>query len=339
MLVSPTIRAAKECYPNALVSVLVREPYGSLLAADPNVHEVVEAGNARGSILDVLADYLRFAIRLRRARYDLVIDVRTGDHGAILSLLTAAPQRVGRHGDDKPIWHNWLFTKIVRNPPIGPPSVHPGADQSLRVARAIGIDTKDSTPRLYLAPVEQARAIELISQFAFAPGTRWVTANPFSRWKYKEWDGGKWSMVIDHIWDAHGISTVLVGSSDEAAACDEIAAKCRGRAFNLAGRTSLGELAAVIKMSTLHMGVDSAAPHMAAALGTPSVTIHGPSDWRAWRVVNDLQKIVTPTMHCVPCNRKGCNDTERSLCLEQLNPQAVIEMVEQLLHSLTKRNN
>ncbi|HEV8644084.1 MAG TPA: glycosyltransferase family 9 protein [Burkholderiales bacterium] len=338
VLATPTIRAIKETHPHARLSVLVRKPYGSLLSADPNLGEVVETASIRGTVFHVIREYVRLARRLRQAQYDLVIDVRTGDRGAILSFLTGAACRVGRHGDEKPFWHDLLFTKIIRDPPVGPPTVHPGADQSLRVVREIGIDTADSIPRLYVSPADHARAIELLAELRLSPDERWVTINPFSRWKYKEWDSSKWKELIERVWEEHGLPVVLIGSQEDVAGCVDIVATARGRTLTLAGRTTLGELAAVIAMSTLHVGVDSAAPHIAAALGTPTVTIHGPTDWRAWRVVSDLHKIVTPTPNYVPRHRMGRDDTHQSRRLDLLGSETVLQTVDEVLRNLLRRS-
>lgn len=331
VLTTPTIRAVKETYPDARVSILVRKPFGSLLVADPNLHEFVEAEKFRGTLLHTLREYFLFARRLRRARYDFVIDLRTGDRGAILSFLTGAPVRVGRHEDHKPFWHDRLFTKIIRDPKTAPPPVHPGADQSLRVVRELGIDTADSTPRLFISPADRLRASDLFAESGITLGTRMVTVNPFSRWKYKEWSNAKWEEVIDRIWDTYRIPSVLIGSPEEAAGCQEIVRGREGRAINLAGRTTLGELAAVISMSSLHLGVDSAAPHIAAALGIPTVTIHGPTDWRAWRVVNEHHKVVSSVMDCLPCNMMGCKGSGQSRCLDELATEPVISAAHELL--------
>jgi heptosyltransferase-3 len=116
----------------------------------------------------------------------------------------------------------------------------------------------------------------------------------------------------------------------------EIVAGREGYTVNLAGKTSLGELAAVISMSSLHMGVDSAAPHIAAALGTPTVTIHGPTDWRAWRIVNEQQRVVSPAMNCLPCNMTGCEGGGKSRCLEELGEEPVISAVLEQLERIHK---
>lgn len=334
VLTTPTIRAVKETYPEARVSIMVRKNFGSLLSADPYLHEVVESTKVRESLLSTLSEYALFVGRLRRTGYDLVIDLRTGDRGAILTFLTGAPERVGRSCSGKQFWHNLLFTKVVRcDPPIGPPHVHPGADQSLRIVREIGIDTENSTPQLHISQYDHERAVGLLLKCGLALDIRYVSVNPFSRWKYKQWCNKKWQQVIDHLWQEYRLPTVFIGSPEEEALAAEIVRGREDRTFCMAGKTTLGELAAIISKSALHIGVDSAAPHIAAALGTATVTIHGPTDWRAWRVADDLHKIICPAMECVPCSRMGCDHSQRSRCLEELGTEAVIAAIDNILQS------
>jgi predicted lipopolysaccharide heptosyltransferase III len=331
VLTTPTIRTIKISYPDAKVSILVSKPYGSLLQADPYIYNIIEVSRYSGNLLYRLRKNAAFARQLRQAHYDLVIDLRTGDHGAILAFLTGAAVRVGSPGNSKQFWRKFVFTKILSNIKSAPPPTHPGADQSLRILRAIGIDTPDTKPRLFVTSQDRARAEELLKRGGLTPESRWITINPFSRWKYKEWDKEKWGETVDRLWEIYKLPAVLIGAPEETAECLKICIGREGRAISLAGKTTLGELAAVISMSALHLGVDSAAPHIAAALGRPTVTIHGPTDWRAWRIVNDIHRIVEPSMHCVPCSKMGCNDSGISKCLADLGTDEVIEVVENVL--------
>jgi|CXWL01.1.fsa_nt_gi heptosyltransferase-3 len=338
VLTTPTVRAVKENYPDARISILVRKPFGSLLIADPHLYEVVETTKTRGSLLSAIREHLRFALRLRRAHYDLVIDLRTGDRGAILSFLTGAHIRIGQAVHEKKLWRKLSFTKVLYDTPVAALPVHPGADQSLRIVRAIGLDTLDSTPHLYLSASDQICARELLNEIGVTP-KRFVTINPFSRWKYKEWSNDKWGEVIDRIWETYQIPAVLIGSPEESIGCQEIVMGREGRAFNLAGETSLSELSAVISTSALHLGVDSAAPHIAAAVGVPTVTIHGPTDWRSWRIVDDYHKVVSPLVDCLPCNKTGCRGSGKSKCLDDLTPNSIVYLALDLLkqQSLEKK--
>jgi heptosyltransferase-3 len=331
VLATTTLRAVKESYPSARLSVLVRKGYGSLLEADPHLHEVIEVTKRSGKIAEVGGENLRLIRRLRRAGYDLVIDLRTGDRGAIMTFFTGAPVKVSCYGSEKSFWRNRIFTHLVFDPKPAPPPVHPGADQSLRIVRAIGIDTEDTTPRLCIPQAAAGRARELLAAEDVGENDRWVTINPFSRWKYKEWGYGKWVEVIDWLLGKHGFRSVLVGSRDEAEAAAGIVRKCNGQARNLAGKTTLGELAALLSFSSLHLGVDSAAPHIAYAVGTPTVTIFGPSDWRSWTVPDDRHRIVIPDDPCVPCHQKGCDGKERSVCLEELGTEKVKNAISEVI--------
>ncbi len=331
VLTTPTIRAVKETYPEARVSILVRKPFGSLLLADPNLHEVVEATKVRGTFLNTILEYVRFARRLRQMRFDLVISLRTGDRSAILSFLTKAKVRVSLHEDNKPFWYKHLFTKLLLDPPYAELPVHPGAGQSLRIVRAIGIDTNNSTPKLHIAPEDSAHAAELLAECGLTSTSRWVTINPYSRWKYKEWGYRKWGEVIDRLWQNHQLSTILIGSREEASEAEKIATSRNEYVFNFAGKTTLGELSALIAMSTLHLGVDSAAPHIAASVGTPTLTIFGPGNWKSWTVNDELHRVVTAGMPCVPCNRKGCEDSEKSQCLDELGADKVYSEINSIL--------
>jgi len=334
VLATPSFRALKDTLPEARVSALVRKSYGSLLEADPYLSEVIEVTKNRGKIAEIGRENFRLVQRLRRASYDLVIDLRTGDRGAILAFLAGAPVKVACYGSDKSFWRNRIFTHLVYDPKPAPLPVHPGADQSLRLLRAIGIDTENTTPKLWIPEAATVRVKALLSSENIEENDRWVTINPFSRWKYKEWGYGKWVEVIDWLRKEHGLHSVLVGSKDEAEAAAGILGKCDGGAKSLAGKTTLGELAALLRLSVLHLGVDSAAPHIAFAVGTPTVTIFGPSDWRAWTVPDGTHRTVTPDLPCIPCHNKGCDGTERSICLEELGAEKVKRTVEEVLEAI-----
>ena len=90
-------------------------------------------------------------------------------------------------------------------------------------------------------------------------------------------------------------------------------------------------MAALLQMSRLHIGVDSAAPHIAAAVGTPTITIYGPSDWRDWAPTGDKNMVVLPDMDCSPCHKKGCDGKGRSICLDNLPVEKVQNAVETML--------
>lgn len=330
VLTTASLRALKDRLPDARVHALVRKGCGALLAADPNLCGIFESRRGGGKLSDVARENLALARALRAERFDLVIDLRTGDRSAILALLARGTEKIAFAGDGAR-WRRLIFDRLFDRLVVAPPPAHPGADQSLRILRAAGFDVGDYLPQLHVSEEMDTTAVRILSAAGIPPGSRFVTINPFSRWKYKEWGYDRWSGVIATLGERHGVPSVLVGSAEESGEAAGILQKAGGTGRSIAGKTSLGELAAVLRRSTLHLGVDSAAPHMASALGTPTLTIFGPSDWRAWVLQDDLHRVVAPEMPCVPCNMQGCDRRGRSVCLEEISTEKVMRAAGEIL--------
>ncbi|MBU3932375.1 MAG: glycosyltransferase family 9 protein [Proteobacteria bacterium] len=341
----PALQAVRDAYPEAMVSVLVREGNSPLLAAEasrPGTFEVRKGGNR-------LASRLRLSLKLvrdlRRERFDLVFDFRGDERGGYMAFVTGAPIRAALHFPLLSGLRNRLFTHLVA--PTGEALTVGAADISLYILRAFGIEAVNAVPELRLSEGVRLRALKILAGEGVAaaaegyaigekdsagPRTNgWVTVNPFSRWSYKEWGLEKWVQIIDWIWHSFGLSIVVVGSLAERKRAEGLVRDCAGKVFNLAGRTTLAELAGMLQLSRLHIGVDSAAPHIAAAVGTPTVTLYGPSDWRYWAPPGERNRVVVPDMECAPCHQKGCEGSGTSLCLDTLEVAQVQAVLRDVL--------
>jgi len=325
----PALRAIRETWPEAELSVLLRDKIGSLLSAvDPPVQTFEVSGKGENVFAAIRSTFLLIRA-LRREHFDMVFDMRADERGGYMAFVTGAPFRVALHYPSMKGLRNHLFTHLVGL--NGKPLAVRAAGQSLFILQAFGIETDDAVPKLGVSQEVRRRAAEIIASLTVTDN--WVTLNPFSRWSYKEWGVGKWVRIVDWLYDAFAIKSVIVGSPGERGRAEEIVAACPGRAFNIAGRTTLAELAGVLALSRLHIGVDSAAPHIAAAVGTPTVTIYGPSDWRYWAPPGKNNRVVFSEMSCVPCHLKGCNGSGKSLCLETLEVGQVQAVIQEALFS------
>jgi len=79
--------------------------------------------------------------------------------------------------------------------------------------------------------------------------------------------------------------------------------------------------------------VDSAAPHIAAATGVPTITIYGPTSWKDWAPVGKDHRVILPEMDCAPCHQKGCDNSGNSRCLEALTAEQVKSIIREALES------
>lgn len=334
---TPSIRATKKTIPHAKVSIMVKENFGSLLEGDPFIDRVFEVKKFQGNIIRKAAGQLSFLKNIRNQRFDLVIDLRLGDRGAFMSFASGAPLRMSLYlKEGVPWWRNSLFTHgIVLSTPPAP--ARGAAEQSLRILRELGIDSDDTIPRLSVSDSAKRRVQEILMAEGVSAIENCITINPFSRWQYKEWNDHKWVEIINWLWGEFKIATIITGSPEEKIKAEQLIGQCEAKVFNLIGETTLGELAGVLSLSRLHIGVDSAAPHIAAAIGTPTATIYGPSSWQDWAPVGDNHRVIVPDKDCVPCYQKGCNNSGRSRCLEDLNVDQVKSVIREALNSTLQK--
>jgi heptosyltransferase-3 len=121
-------------------------------------------------------------------------------------------------------------------------------------------------------------------------------------------------------------------SADEQQLIERILALVESPPVNFSGKLSLKSLAAVARRARLFIGVDSAPMHIAAAVGTPVVTLFGPSgelEWGPWGVP---QRVVSSQAHpCRPCGNDGCGGGKVSECLTTLPVEDVLAAIAALL--------
>jgi ADP-heptose:LPS heptosyltransferase len=266
-----------------------------------------------------------------------------------MAFLTGAPVRAAQHYPGLSWLRNCLFTHLATLPPSGGGPKEGAASPSLGILKAFGIEAGTVVPELRLSDEVRLRTAKLLVEEGIPPAAKrtagdpatthcpagsssgWITVNPFSRWSYKEWSPEKWVRIIDWLRREFGIAAVLVGSPAERGRAGELARCCLGTVYNLAGRTTLAELAGVLERSRLHVGVDSAAPHIAAAVGTPTVTLYGPSDWRYWAPPGGRHRVAVSDMDCIPCDKKGCEGGGVSRCLNNLEISQVQAVLREAL--------
>jgi predicted lipopolysaccharide heptosyltransferase III len=322
----PALRAVHENFPHAKIIIAVREKAQELIQHLPGVDSVISINQDTRSPLNEIKYQWAFFSLVRRYRFDLVFDFRTGTRGAILAFLSGAKERVSFF-DHESFWRNRLFTKLYRLDYKLPQHV---ADYYSSLPMAYGLNVNDEIPVIHVTPAMEQQAARILEGEKVPSELPIIAIQPFSLWRYKEWGVHKYIQLIQRILSEYKVTIVITGSGDEYERAKNIVDHCKdnGRyVFNMAGKTSLGELAAVLKLCRLFIGSDSAGMHIAAAVGTPTVIIFGPSAPASWAPKGNIHAIVQRHLSCVPCRRKGCEDTEVSRCLEELDVSDVFAVV------------
>ncbi len=160
----------------------------------------------------------------------------------------------------------------------------------------------------------------------FAPGARHQT---------KIWPAHKWVELLELAQRKGFPNQILVGGENDRAFCEQIAKQVDHPVLVLAGKTSLGELCAVIGSGDVLITEDSAPMHIAAAMGTPVVAIFGPTvpefGFEPFRVRRAI--ISDYSLNCRPCHPHGSSKCPRYhfQCMLNINAEKVFSGIREVL--------
>jgi len=330
VLSTPCIRALRENYPQARIVVAVWDKAAELLEDCPWLDQVIAVTKRSRPLREEFRFQLDFFRNLRSLHCDLAIDLRTGTRGAIMAFLSGASLRLGFYAGDGRLWRNRLFTGLLQREYT--PDLHV-VDYLLGLLSAFGITTGQRTPELAVAGGKQEKIRLLFEREGIFQDKKLVAVQPFSLWQYKEWGKEKYIALIQWLVTEHGAAVLVTGSVAEKDRAEEIVRGCGAGCYNFAGKTSIAMYAALLQECRLFIGVDSAGLHIAAAVGTPTVAIFGPSSPVSWAPRGKQHLTVRKNLPCVPCRQKGCHGSEKSTCLDELTLEEVRAGVESHLRN------
>ena len=205
---------------------------------------------------------MSFAREIRRAGYDAVYDLQGLARSGIMAALTRARRRVG-FADAREF--GWLgYTHRHQVPP------------GHSVDRMLGLLAADGVPvthdmRLFAAPADQ--------EWARTQGLgRFALLAPTSRWPGKQWPIERFAALARELLRSGRADRVaVVGGRSERSACGPLLDGSIDGIADLVGRTSVGQLMALVEASRLVVANDSAALHMAVGFSRPLVALFGPT--------------------------------------------------------------
>ncbi len=301
VLTTPALGGLREARPGTKVVVAANPAVAELFRLHPDVDEIVvydRRGAHRGAV-----GMARMARVLRRQRFDAALLLQNAFDAALLAFLAGIPARMGYARDARRL----LLTRAV---PVTEEilSLH-HAEYYLRLLSELGLP-RPQRPALRLRVSEeerQAMRSRLLDEGA-SEGRPILGINPGATFgSAKRWFPERFAAVADALAEEWGASVVLMGSVPEMPLAAEVEAAMGRRPVNLAGRTTVRELMALLSLCSFLVTNDSGPMHVAAAFRVPQVAIFGPTDWRATSPWTPLAKIVRVDVDCSPCRKRECD--------------------------------
>lgn len=308
----PSLRAIRNKYRNAHISLAVGRSAYEIVARCPYVNDIVifdPKKKGRGLILQ-----WRFARRLAAGAYDLSIDLQNTRTTHLLSWLAGIPVRVGYYRKC-----GWCLNHPVRLPKV---AMAPIAHQH-HLLREYGIPADGETLEIWPSALDHQRAEELLG----AASHPLVGIHPGGsrRWKTKRWDLERWIRLTD-ILVRKGVKVVVVGGPEEKELGECFRRSVSPEPLILLGQTNLIELACLIQRCDVFLAHDSASLHLAAAVGTTTVALFGPTDPRRHVPPTLIGQVIKKDLFCSPCYSPRCRIFTHA-CMKRISVEEVLAAV------------
>jgi heptosyltransferase-3 len=350
LLTTPLAHALKQRDAACQVDMLVFAGTQGILQNNPDLREVITVPQRPDR-----ATQIALIKRLWR-RYDLVLVTLPGDRphmygwAASRNRLGFVPAERGQSW-----WKRWL----LREPLVFDGTIH-RVTEGERLAQLAGLGEARTVvaPTAHTVPADWVERLRPLCQSGrdFDPAQPYAVVHPSPRWRYKQWHAGGWEILMNSLAE-RGLRILLSGGpgDEESAYLDTLTAplpaSTKDAIIRVQGVLSLGELADLLRGAALYVGPDTATTHLAAACGTPTVALFGPTDPRIWgpwpasgldaayekvathQPRGNVTMLQNAALPCVPCQQEGCerHRGSHSDCLDQLDTRTVLDAVDGML--------
>lgn len=333
LLTTPAIHALRNALPQAEIHALVGPWSSAVLTAYEEIDTILTlpfpgfAREAKSSLISPYTLLWRSGRKLRAIGFSHAIVMRP-DHwwGALLAYVAGIPERIGF---SVPGVYPFLTRQIPRV------HMHSVMRNIHLIERGMGISITNIGNVLFRPSRDDHVFVEnYLNSHGVAPHQAIFCIHPGSGASIKNWSSTGWAKVADNLIEELGAEAVVTGSSSEMPLVQDVIGQMGHPAHNLAGKTGIGQLGALYARSSLVIGPDSGPLHLAAAVGTPTVTLFGPADPDQFAPWGPDQKhiVLTSDIKCRPCGILDWHDDNPHYhpCVREISIQEICDAALQV---------
>jgi lipopolysaccharide heptosyltransferase I len=322
----PAVAALRQAYPEAWLAWIVERAGAGLLRGNPDLDELIAVDTHawRANWWMGLRHIWYVTRHLRRASFDLCIDFQGLLKSALLAYGSGAPQRLGfpRQMCREPL--SVVFTNL--HGPLVDPTVHV-VDQSLQLLQPLGVTTTERRFTIPLTEADAHFAERVWRELGLRSDVPVVVLYPGAAWQTKRWGEVNFARLNDALIRRFQVRTLLTWGPGEESLVQRVA---RATAYTpaISPATTLLQLAALVARGRVFVGGDTGPLHLAAAVGTPTVALFGPSNPQRNGPYGPGHVVLHRQLPCSDCYQRTCNHWE---CLPGIEVETVVNAVGSLL--------
>lgn len=324
-LSTPAIKAVRDKFPDSYIAFMVR-PYAKDIAeANPYLDEVIiydKYGRQKS-----LFNTIKFALKLRRKKFDKAFMLHPTNRVHLIAYLAGIPERVGY---DRKL--AFFLTKKI--PHLKQEGKKHELEYTLEVLKSAGIEAKDKELFVPVHENDIRRVEKILEEYHVGKDALLIAINPGASSASKRWAPQNFAILSDKLAGTLKAKILIVSDKKNTEFADAVAGGMKCECVNLAGKTTVGELTALLSKCRLFISNDSGPVHIASAVGTSVISIFGRSDAglspKRWGPRGEKSVVFRKDVGCKTCLAENCNLGFK--CLEAITPDEVFKAAEDLLH-------
>ena len=311
----PALRALRERFPDAEISILARPWVADLYRREPFCDRLIPY-TARD-----FGSKWRAARELRPQRFDCAILLQNAFEAAAIAFLAGIRERIGYARDGRSL----LLTRAVPVPRPGEIPRHERFYYLELLRRAGLLDERHQNDLVRLEGASAARDAGAARFRSLGIGGIVVGVSPGAAYgTAKRWLPERFAEAANRVAGELGASVAVFGSIDERELCAAVTAAITSPARNFAGETSLAEFIDLAAACQVYLTNDSGAMHIASALGVPTVAVFGATDDVATGPAGVHSRVVREKVECSPCLKRECPIDHR--CMTRVDSDRVAQV-------------
>lgn len=316
VMATPVLTDLRNAFPKATITAMCRTPICQLLKEDKAIDELfcfTKPANdfVRREERDIIA-------KIRAGKYDTGIILTNWFSSAWWFWQGNVKRRIGYVGH----FRRYLLTDKLRMPEEKEHTVV----TYKRLLTPLDIPISETAPRLYVTAKEVEESKQLLYQRGYVKGKKLVGINPGAAYgSAKCWPPERFRALAMRIMLETDAYVVFFGDATTASLVKEICVGLPEKVLDLAGITSLRELACIIKDCSVLVTNDSGPMHIGAALGTPLVALFGSTDDHATGPYGRKEEVIHKRVKCSPCFKRVCPIDFP--CMKEISVDEVVQRV------------
>ncbi|MDP6178794.1 MAG: lipopolysaccharide heptosyltransferase I [Desulfatiglandales bacterium] len=328
----PLLEVLRKNFPEARIDWVVEEESSELIQAHKGIDHVIVSRRKswqknffrKEDRSAAFREIIRFFRELRSEEYELVIDLQGLFKSALLTGLSRGKRKIGASGgrEGSPL--------VLTEQPYPVGYNQHAVDRYLKITEYLKCSQNSWEGLIPIRESDRRSMDRLIHDNGIQNKIK-VAINPIARWKTKLWELNRFGILADRLQKELSCRVIFTGGRDDRANIDKIIARMEEKPVNLAGQTSLKELAYLYSICGLLISTDTGPMHIAAAMDCPVIALFGPT--APWRTgpYGKGHKVIREGIECSPCFKKRCTNMA---CMDNITADRVFDAVQQVFNDL-----